>query len=173
MSYRFKCRHCESQFSLEQQRDLHERECGKVGSPLEGGEMKPKSDPHVCKYCDQVFTNFGEYGKHRWEVHRDEVLAELAKKREARKADEKKIDRAIKVNGQGAGAGPPPSVKRSRARPEHAPSNGQNCPTCGGPLSATTTQLISELTAAGIPEIKAFEAARIARRLLGSGSGAQ
>jgi len=164
MSYRFKCRHCESQFSLEQQRDAHEAECGKVGSAPEAGETKPKNDPRPCKYCGQVFTNFGEYGKHRWDVHREEVLAELAKKRGARKADEKKIDAAIKDNG--ASAAPPPSVKTSRSQPVHAPSNGQTCPTCGGPLSEATAQLVAELVREGITEAQAFTAARIARRIL-------
>jgi len=166
MAYRFDCRHCGSKFSLEQQKDAHEAECGKVGSAPEGGETKPKSDPRPCKYCGQVFTNFGEYGKHRWDVHREEVLAELAKKREARKADEKKIDAAIKINGHGAGAAPPPSVKRSRARPEHAPGNGQSCPMCGGPVPEATAQLVAELMHEGITEAQAFTAARIARRVL-------
>ena len=32
MTYRFACQHCGSRFSLEQQKDDHETECGKVGS---------------------------------------------------------------------------------------------------------------------------------------------
>ena len=85
-----------------------------------------------------------------------------------RKADEKKIDKAI----AGERRGQRPAASRRRAEPPAARTNGTTCPTCGGILPATTAELVHELTAAGISEGQAFEAARIARRILGAGAAA-
>jgi hypothetical protein len=169
MTYRFKCRHCGSRFSLEQQLEAHEAECGKaVGGD---GEKKPTKDvagARPCKYCGEPFANFGEYGAHRWAAHREEVLAEQARKREERKADEKKMDAAVRGKSHGPGPASPPQANTARSQAVRAIGNGQVCPTCGGVLPATTAQLVHELTAAGIPEAQAFEAVRIARRVLGA-----
>ena len=161
MSYRFTCQHCGSRFSLQQQLEEHEAACGEVGQAKEKGTTSPTANSRACKFCGRVFENFGEYGAHRWAAHRGEVLAELAKRRQQRKADEKKIDAKIRGNGHGAGA-PPPSARPSKA----VSAPGPTCPTCGGILPETTAQLVKELAAAGIPETQAFEAARIARRVL-------
>ena len=172
MSYRFKCRFCESRFSLEQQLHDHERECGKVGDrQADQTDQTAGKSPQVrkCKYCQETFTNFGEYGTHRWAKHRDQVLADLKKSRERRKADEAKIDGAIAGQaGGGASTATPP--KRRMAPPPL--DNGTTCPTCGGPVPATTAQLVGELTAAGLSEDQAFSAAKIARRVLGQGASA-
>jgi hypothetical protein len=175
MPYKFKCKHCGSQFSLEQQLEEHEAECGKVGAAEKpsapassAGVATSSAKPMRCKYCGEVFEDFGRYGAHRWAVHREGVLAELAKRREERKADEKKIDAQIKGNGHRAGAetaapsSRPPKVTASPAAPE----NGTLCPTCGGPLSTQTAQLVAEFRRSGIPEPQAFELIRIARRVL-------
>ena len=160
MSYRFACKHCGSRFSLQQQLDEHEAACGEIGQAKGKVTTPPTANSRACKYCGQVFENFGEYGTHRWAAHREGVLAELAKRREQRKVDEKKIDAKIISNGAGAGA-VPSSPRPSKATSAPAPT----CPTCGGTLPETTAQLVKELAAAGIPETQAFEAARIARRV--------
>src|SRR3990172_6280999 len=105
MSYRFKCRFCESRFSLEQQLSDHERECGKVGTGQ--ADQTAGKSPRVlkCKYCDETFTSFGEYGGHRWAAHRGEVLADLKESRAHRKADEAKIDGAIAKQDPPRGSG--------------------------------------------------------------------
>ena len=168
MSYKYTCRYCGSKFSLSQQLEEHELACGRVGDIVEGEPAKAGKDGCPCKYCGKPFDNFGDYGRHRWQVHRAEVLAELARKREQKKTDEKKIDRAIAgENGDGVPAGPRPKPRGSNGA---VATHGGTCPTCGGILPATTAQLVRELAAAGIPEAQAFEAARIARRVLVAGA---
>jgi len=170
MAYRFKCQHCGSQFSLEQQKDDHEAECAKAGASSRVKPTASNGDQRACKYCGEVQPTFAEYGRHRWAVHREEVLAELAAKREQRKADEKKIDGAIA--GKKADKAPRASPQRRRRSPPLTQPNGGTCPTCGGVIPASTAQLVHELTASGISELLAFEAARIARRVLGAGAAA-
>jgi hypothetical protein len=164
MKHRFTCKHCGSRFSLAQERETHEKECGKVNAASQERNRNASATEKPCKYCGEVFTNFGEYGAHRWAAHREEVLAELRRKREQRKADGTKIDAAIKGKPNGKGASAPPPARTSGFTSAHEPT----CPTCGGTLPATTAQLVIELTAAGIPEVQAFAAARIARRVLGN-----
>jgi hypothetical protein len=166
MAYRFTCKHCGSRFSLAQELEQHQAACGEVVQVKGKGATSASSRSRTCKYCGQVFENFGEYGTHRWAAHREGVLGELAKRRGQRKADEKKTDAKMNGNGHGAGAVPP------SARPSKATSApGPTCPTCGGILPETTAQLVKELAAAGIPEGQAFQAARIARRVLAVTAG--
>ena len=161
MAYKFSCRHCGSQFSLAQELEQHEGACGQVDLDAQENPVKSEGGPHRCKYCADSFATFGQYGRHRWQAHREAVLAELAERRQQRKADEKKIDAKLKGNGHGAGAVPP------SARPSKAVSApGPTCPTCGGTLPETTAQLVKELAAAGIPEAQAFAVAAVARRVL-------
>lgn len=162
MKHKFVCKHCGSRFSLDQEREAHEKECGKVDAPSRERNRNASATEKPCKYCGEVFTNFGEYGAHRWAAHREEVLAEVRRSREQRKTDERKIDAAIKGKPNGKGAAAPPAARTSRSASAHEPT----CPTCGGALPATTAELVSELRAAGIPEPQAFAAARIARRVL-------
>jgi len=164
MSYRFKCRHCGSEFSLEQQKDDHEAECAKAGAGSRAKPTASNGDQRACKYCGEVQPTFADYGRHRWAVHREEVLAEMATKRNQRKADENKIGGAIA--GKKGDKAPRASPQRRRTSPPLTQPNGGTCPTCGGVIPASTAQLVHELTAAGISEVLAFEAARIARRIL-------
>jgi hypothetical protein len=170
MSYRFKCRHCGSQFSLEQQKDDHEAECAKAGAGSRAKATASNGHQRICKYCGELQPTFADYGRHRWAVHREEVLAELATKREQGKADKKKIDGAIA--GKKADKAPRASPQRGRTSPPLTQPNAGTCPTCGGVIPASTAQLVHELTVAGISEVLAFEAARIARRVLGAGAAA-
>ena len=169
VAYKFTCKHCGSRFSLAQELEEHEVECGKAGSPEEPAPPE-QARARACKYCGQVFQNFGEYGAHRWAEHREEVLTELAKKRQERKADEKKIDAGIA--GKKTGEVPGTSPQRRRTSPPATQPNGATCPTCGGVIPARTAQLVKELTDLGIAESQAFEAARIARRVLAQGAAA-
>ena len=166
MSYRFTCRHCGSRFSLEQQKDDHEAECAKVGGTSRVKPRATSGQQRACKFCGEVQPSFADLNRHRWAVHREEVLAEMAAKRQQREGDEKKIDRAI----AGGRRGHRPAASRRGAEPPAARTNGATCPMCGGPVPATTAELVHELTAAGISEAQAFEAARIARRVLGAGA---
>lgn len=175
VSYRFECKHCGSKFSLEVQRDNHQAECGRVGMtderPEPAAPSKAGASPsrvYRCKWCEMICSTFAEYGRHRWEAHRDLVLAELAKKRLEQKVDERIIDDAIKNRRT-----PEATGISTRERKAPAPKNGTNgktCPTCGGHLPAATAQLVTELTKAGIDELQAFEAARIARRIFAAGA---
>jgi PHP family Zn ribbon phosphoesterase len=164
VAYKFTCKHCGSRFSLAQELEEHEAECGRAGSPEEPAPPPEEAKARTCKYCGQVFQNFGEYGAHRWAAHKKEVLEELHRRRDQRKADEAKIDSAI--HGQ-------PGKGRRTAHPQRAApagdasTRGATCPTCGGLIPATTAQLIKELSDLGIAEPQAFEAARIARQIFG------
>jgi len=173
MSYRFKCRFCESRFSLEQQLNDHEQECGKVGTgQADQEDQTAGKSPQVrkCKYCHETFTNFGEYGTHRWAAHRDEVMADLKKSRERRKTDEAKIDAAIQRKPDNGAVATKPGGRPRSEGPET--TSASPCPLCGGALPASTAQLVGELTAAGLSEDQAFSAAKIARRVLGQGASA-
>ena len=165
MAYKFQCKHCGSRFSLAQELEAHEGACGQVGAKKGEGPTTKAGEPRPCKYCGKLFANFGEYGAHRWSAHREEVLADLARSREQRKADERKIDAAIKGNGRQR-----PGGSRSIRPNGTAPIQEATCLTCGGMLPPRTAHLIEELRAAGIPELQAFQAALIASKMLGGGA---
>ena len=170
MNYRFKCRFCQSRFSLEQQLNDHERRCGAVGTAQTDGTAGGSTQIRNCKYCGAPFTDFGAYGRHRWEAHRPEVLADLKKSRERRKTDEAKIDAAIQRKPDNGAVATKPGGRPRSEGPET--TSASPCPLCGGALPASTAQLVGELTAAGLSEDQAFSAAKIARRVLGQGASA-
>jgi hypothetical protein len=165
MGYRFKCRLCEEPFSLEQLRDEHERGCLNVTADR---TVKDSARILKCKYCGKPCEGFGDYGRHRWEAHREHVLADQNKARAQRKAAAVKIDAAIAKPDPPAGSGAPPTSTRSTS---HQPvENGHLCPTCGGPLPETAAQCLTELQEAGFNDADALEALRIARRVFGQGA---
>jgi hypothetical protein len=166
MSYQFKCRHCGSQFSLQQQLDAHEPDCAKAGNTKKGRRRTPPAGI-ACKRCqalgkDPRFPNIAEQMRHVRSEHADDFQAKhLAGVRQGRK---KKNHRAI-AEGKRSQR---PAASRRMAGPPAARANGATCPTCGGIIPAATAQLVGELTAAGFSEAAALEAARIARKVLGS-----
>ncbi len=169
MGYRFRCRFCEQPFSLEQLRDEHERlsECRNVNSGPTDRTAEDSTRVINCKYCGKPCQGFGEYGSHRWAVHKAEVLTDQKKARAQRKADEPKIDATI------AGQGPTrKSVVRApvTASTAQRPVEIQHCPTCGGHMPETAAQLLTELQDAGFNDGDALEALRIARRIFGQGA---
>jgi len=170
MSYRFKCRLCEEPFSLEQLRDEHERECVNVNSGPTERTAKDSTRIINCKYCNKPCKGFGGYGRHRWEAHRAEVLADTKNSRAQRKVDEAKIDTAIANQDPPRGSGAPaPSTRSTARRPVEI---GHLCPTCGGAMPETAAQLLGELQEAGFADADALEVLRIARRVLVQGASA-
>jgi hypothetical protein len=153
---------------LEQQRDDHEAECAKAGSSKKAsGRIPPRGIP--CKRCqalgkDPRFPNIAEQMRHVRAEHADDFQAKHSAGVRQRRKKAKKIDGAIVGKGRGQRPAAPPRT----AEPPAARTNGAICPTCGGPLPATTAQLVGELTAAGFSGTTALEAARIARKILGS-----
>lgn len=97
LQYRFKCRFCESRFSLEQQRDTHEEQCGLVdapaASPQEGTSMSANGrHPITCKHCGHISPGLKEHSKHLLDVHREETLAHRRQLAENRQAEDARID---------------------------------------------------------------------------------
>jgi hypothetical protein len=170
MTYRFACRHCGSRFSLEQQLREHEEACAKVDIGQTERTTEKPGQVRRCKYCPESFTNFGLYGTHRWKAHRAEVLADLKKSRARRKADEGKIDAAIRQQDlPKLSQAPAPSTRSTTRRPVE---NGHLCPTCGGHMPEKAAELLNELKESGFSDPDALEALRIARRVLGPGASA-
>ena len=175
--YRFKCRFCESRFSLEQQRDAHEPECGRIGEPQPPSAAPRRTSAMLhCRRCGAEAATIKEMSQHVLAVHRAERAALISASGRRYHADLRKMDAAL-------GGGEPAEVP-SLARPEHgagparagavpatthaAPcmGGGPVCPTCGGPVPETTAQFVAELRTLGISEEQAFAASRAARRIL-------
>lgn len=175
MAYRFACRHCESRFSLEVQRDQHEEDCGKMGTAQKGLAVKP-SRAIPCKRCraagvDATFAHIKDVMAHIREVHGADFKAKHTEGIRRRARELKKIDAAVRGEASAGASHAKGGIKKT-TRSEPAP-NGHLCPLCGGDLPATTAQLVAELTGMGISEAQAFEAARIARRVLGPATTAR
>ena len=97
LQYRFKCRFCESRFSLEQQRDAHEEQCGLVEAPVAKPQEAPSTSanghrPIICKRCEYVSPGLKEHSAHLLEAHREETLAHRRQLADHRKAEDTRID---------------------------------------------------------------------------------
>ncbi len=139
VNYKFECRRCHSRFSLEQQRDEHQKTCG--GSAA-GAQARPgRKIP--CRLCGYEAADMGDLSRHRYKEHAAEI-------------------RAARVAAAGG------SERRPAPSPATSPANGNGpcCPTCGGRLPETVARLVDELKRAGLAEPQALQAAGIARRLL-------
>jgi DNA-directed RNA polymerase subunit RPC12/RpoP len=167
MNYRFKCHHCGSGFSLEQQRDEHEALCGQTDRVRRDAGTSANTETRVlvCKYCGASLPSFGAYGRHRWACHKTEVLADVERTRAARKRDEKKIDAAIAAEAHGEA----PAASQAKPQRSNGAEHEATCPTCGSVLPIVTARLVEELRTVGVPEGCLFDVARIARRVLGVG----
>ena len=123
LQYRFKCRFCESRFSLEQQRDAHEEQCGFVEAPVAKPQEAPSTSanghrPIICKRCEYVSPGLKEHSAHLLEAHREETLAHRRQLADHRKAEDTRID---------AGAAPAGKVcKRCGYRAENFGALGRH-----------------------------------------------
>lgn len=187
MGYRFKCKFCGSQFSLEQQLEAHERECGRIGGEQEALMSDPPKKILHCRRCKAPFPDLKSLSRHARDVHADEHRALVSASLKAYHTDRRKMDKAALAGGSAEGS--------ERARPVHGPSTAEahapaaapaaiaasprprkghrsSCPLCGGTLPAATATLVAELRQVGLPEEQAFAAARVARKVLLAGAPA-
>ena len=182
VEYRFKCKYCKSGFSLEQLRDDHEKECGRMGTQEKAPVSdQPKKMLH-CRRCRAEAETIKDLSRHVLEMHREERAALISQAGKRYHADLKKLDAAAGGSGQGAegehgghaagtaGAQADPPAAEKTARPQRTngkPNGAACCPTCGGVVPEATAILISALQAEGLAELQAFAAARVARKFLG------
>jgi hypothetical protein len=167
-NYKFACKHCGSKFSLEQQRDAHELACGGQ-QPADGtsaGPPGPRGRPVRCKRCGHESPDIKTHMQHTLAEHREEYRAAQRAASKRRHAERNQIDAGLAAPAGTQGEPTAPATPP----PASAPANGNGhhhcCPTCGGPLPHQVAELVDELKKAGIPEAQAFEATRIARRVL-------
>jgi hypothetical protein len=92
-AYRFRCRFCSSRFSLAQQCEAHEVECGRVGQDKEKSMPGNGRRPITCKHCGQVSPSLSEHAAHLLSLHREETLARRRELAANRKAQDEKYSK--------------------------------------------------------------------------------
>jgi len=191
VEYRFKCKFCQSRFSLAQQCEAHEKDCATAeeraaaaAEPERGAEEMTEGVAVEkvlhCRRCGVGFPSLKELAAHVRTEHAAEFRQAASAGTRRRYEETRKIDQAIAAKQPPAPAGPSAATPRApavhgplphrpaaavAAPPGPSPGPAACCPTCGGPLPVLVANLVGALTRAGFAELQAFEAARIMRQV--------